>query len=330
VHADENDSILAETVALVKEVKEFGKTLGIEPSEALRRTYKKKTPHSIVWLWYQRFGTLALRTPIDIRTQMEFSASKEQAPLNLLYQLPSYSVYFRQGDQFGAPDSVITPDFMKDSRSRKVEVVLHEDLHDDKNFALVWEYEESFVNSLGILAALEFFKFKGDEESAKQIQAYIQDKREVSRQLNDLTQKAVNLFREPPLDHARRKVLCLIFPDKDCSSSDYAAYSRYYKNDLEALGDMNPRNLTDNKLDKTLVLEAKISHDFAYYRYFDRVVALYDKVGSFKKLFNEIKQVNKKVPDVKVPRGDINSEAFQKYWEVIDRYLRELDKKYKG
>lgn len=39
---------------------------------------------------------------------------------------------------------------------RRVKVILHEDLHGDKNFALSWEVEESIVTPLGSLAAVEF------------------------------------------------------------------------------------------------------------------------------------------------------------------------------
>ena len=52
---------------MIEEVKAFGKTLGIEPTDALRRTSQGGPSLSMLWLWMQREGTLALRGPVDIR-----------------------------------------------------------------------------------------------------------------------------------------------------------------------------------------------------------------------------------------------------------------------
>src|SRR5438128_2716797 len=63
----DNDRSLRQTAELIREVKAFGQTLGIEPTEALSRTTQERPTLSLLWLWLQREGTLALRTPIDIR-----------------------------------------------------------------------------------------------------------------------------------------------------------------------------------------------------------------------------------------------------------------------
>ena len=45
---------LEENARLVEEVKTFGKTLGIEPTEALSRTAEEQPALSMLWLWMQR------------------------------------------------------------------------------------------------------------------------------------------------------------------------------------------------------------------------------------------------------------------------------------
>jgi hypothetical protein len=72
VHTGSREPFFDQTVALVAEVKEFGRTISIEPSEALRKTSLAKPTNSILWLWFQKLGTLALQTPIDIRTSVTF------------------------------------------------------------------------------------------------------------------------------------------------------------------------------------------------------------------------------------------------------------------
>src|SRR5262245_66005368 len=56
---------LEQMVNLVDEVKSFGKTLGIQPTEALSRNAAPGSALSMLWLWMQRAGTLALQSPID-------------------------------------------------------------------------------------------------------------------------------------------------------------------------------------------------------------------------------------------------------------------------
>jgi hypothetical protein len=314
----ENPSLLDQTASLVAEVREFARSVGIESSEALGRTGARQPAHSVLWLWYQRFGTLALRAPIDIRTTMTFSAPKEQARLSQLYHRGGYSLYLRQGNQFGDSQAVITPDFAGDSLLRKVEVVLHEDLHDSKNFALLWEYEESLVNPLGLLAAVEFFKSKGDVDNIKRAQALLEERREVSRQMNALTERAVDLFRNPALDEARKSVFDLL--------PSYPTYYRYYKQDLRDLQEIYQSNAGDRTSYEMLPLEAKISHDFVYYRYFDRIVALAERVGNFKSLLEELKPLNR-VLDADAARVHADREIFANQGAAIDKYLSELERR---
>jgi len=69
---------LSHTATLIEEVKSFGKSLGIEPSPALSRTTQDTQPVSMLWLWMQRAGTLALDSPIDVRLAIGFSTEKER------------------------------------------------------------------------------------------------------------------------------------------------------------------------------------------------------------------------------------------------------------
>src|SRR5918996_3970523 len=55
---------LGETARLVEEVKAFETILGIEPTDALSRTVQERPAFSMLWLWLQRVGTLAVRGPI--------------------------------------------------------------------------------------------------------------------------------------------------------------------------------------------------------------------------------------------------------------------------
>src|ERR671914_2999421 len=62
-----SDIKLRETASLIEDVKSFGKTLGIEPTGALSRTSAGERSLSMLWLWLQKAGTLAVNTPMDIR-----------------------------------------------------------------------------------------------------------------------------------------------------------------------------------------------------------------------------------------------------------------------
>ena len=64
--AEDAQRRLQETVALVDEVKAFEKTLGIEPTQSLSNSSGQQSSLSMLWVWLQRVGTLALRGPIDI------------------------------------------------------------------------------------------------------------------------------------------------------------------------------------------------------------------------------------------------------------------------
>ena len=102
---------LEENARLVEEVKAFGKTLGIVPTEALSRTSQERPTLSMLWFWMQRVGTLALHVPVDIRMAIGFSTAKEDLKLEQVYRVDGYSVYYRQGNEFADSRSVATAGF---------------------------------------------------------------------------------------------------------------------------------------------------------------------------------------------------------------------------
>ena len=193
---------------LLQEVKAFGRTLGIEPTDALSHSSREKPGRSMLWLWLQRLGTIALRTPLDIQALDTFLATKEELPLEQLYLVGSYSVYRRQGNQYGDPRSVATIDFARDSMLIKVKTVLHEDLHNNKNFDLPWEDEESIITPLGALAALELFKHKADQANAWSAFEGIEMEGALSRELVGMAVMADQLFRIEALSRVEEKGVC--------------------------------------------------------------------------------------------------------------------------
>ena len=261
---------LAENARLVEEVKAFGKTLGIEPTDALSRTTQERQALSMLWLWMQRVGTLALHVPVDIRMAIGFATAKEELELEQVYKVEGYSVYYRQGNEFADSRSVATVGFAGEGIVRRVKVILHEDLHGDKNFALSWEVEESIVTPLGSLAAVEFFKRKGDRETLQRALASVEEERQFARELNALVAEAEKLFRTKPTEEAKEQILNIM-----------PSYPVYYRQFQRQIAGQHPPT----------VLEAKLSHDLAYYRYFDQIAALSEKVADLGTLIDDFKKL---------------------------------------
>ena len=247
---------LQEISQLVKDVKAFGKTVGIEPTEALTRTSSQSAPLSMLWLWMQRVGTLALRGPIDIHMAIGFATEQERLKVEQVYRVDGYSVYYRQGSEFADPRSVATVGFSDEPLVRRVKVILHEDLHGDANFALPWQIEEGLVTPLGSLAAVEYFRVKHDEKNLAGALATLREERQVSRDLNDIAAQAVKIFANEKVDAGKEKVLGLL--------ANYPTYYRQFERQVEGQH-------------KATVLEAKLSHDLIYYRFFDAVANLAEK-----------------------------------------------------
>lgn len=286
----DNAMRLEENRRLIEEAKDFGKTLGIEPTEALSRTAQEQAPLSMLWLWMQRVGTLALLGPVDIRMAIGFSAAKEDLKLEQVYRVDGYSVYYRQGNEFADSRSVATVGFAGEGIVRRVEVILHEDLHGDNNFALSWEIEESIVTPLGSLATVEFFRRRQDHQHLKQGLATLEEQRQFGRELNALVGEAKKLFETKPIEEANEEILALM-----------PSFPVYYRQFERQIAGQHPPT----------VLEAKLSHDLAYYRYFDQIVALSEKAGDLRTLIADFKRIP----------ADTSQDG-------LEAYLQQLDMKY--
>lgn len=268
--------LLRDTSDLVQEVRAFGNALGIQSAESLSRSAGDQAPLSMLWLWLQREGTLALRAPVDIRMAVGFNAGKERIPLERVYRIAGYSVYYRQGNEFADPRAVVTVGFAEEGLVRQVKVIVHEDLHDDKNFALPWEIEESVVTPLGSLIAVEFFRHRRDDQNLRQAMESLEEERRLSRELNALVAEAERLFGSKPLNQAKEKILALI--------PSYPAYHRQFQ-----------RQVADQHA--ATVLEAKLSHDLAYYRHFDTIASLAEIARDLRTLIQDLKRFPHPEPD---------------------------------
>ena len=264
------DEGLRETAGLIQQVKAFGRTLGIEPTDALSRTTEEGGTLSMLWLWLQKVATLALDRAIDIRMAVGLSSVKEQAKIEQVYRVEGYSVYYRQGNEFADSRAAVTPTFAAQGIVRRVNVILHEDLHGDANFDLPWDIEEGVVTPLGSLAAAEYFKHQGDTENLKRAQTALDEGKQISREIRKLVKEAETIFHTDPVEDAKQKILALL--------SSYPAYQSMFQRQIAG---QHPAT----------VLEAKLSHDLAYFRYFDAIAALAEKHVALKTLIEELKKL---------------------------------------
>jgi hypothetical protein len=261
---------LRATAKLVEDVKAFGKTLGIEPTAALSRTAVSGPVLSMLWLWMQRNGTLARLKSVDIRMAIGFDSEQDLLKVEQVYRVDGYSVYYRQGNEYADSRSAATPSFAAQGIVRRVNVILHEDLHGDANFNLPWDIEEAVVTPLGSLAAVEYFKYTGDSENMKRAQTAVNEGRQISRELNDLAQAAEQIFRDAPVEEAKKQILGLL--------PNYPVYQLMFQRQVR-------------RQHPATVLEAKLSHDLAYFRYFDAIVTLAEKPMALKTLIEEMRKM---------------------------------------
>lgn len=281
---------LQQTAGLIEEVKAFGKSLGIEPTAALSRTAREGPALSMLWLWMQREGTLALNAPMDIRTAIGYRADTQSVKVEQIYRVDGYSVYYRQGNEFADARSVATIGFAEEPIVRRVKVILHEDLHGDANFALPWEIEEAIVTPLGSLAAVEYLRWKADERNLQNAVTSLVEERQASKELNALVTRARIIFGQESIDAAKQKVLALV--------SEYPFYQKQFERQIR--GQHAPT-----------FLEAKLSHDLAYYRYFDNIAGLAELAPNLQTLIGDLKAIPANVTHA-----------------AIEEYLRGLRNKY--
>jgi hypothetical protein len=187
---------------------------------------------------------------------------------------------------------VATIGFADEPLVRRVKVILHEDLHGDVNFALPWEIEEAIVTPLGSLAAVEYFRQKGEDANWKNAAASVAEERRLSRELVKFVAEAEQIFATAPVDDAKEKVLERLV--------DYPIYRRQFERQTQ--GQHAPT-----------ALEAKLSHDLAYYRYFDRVAALAEIAPNLKVL----------IADLKTLPSDAGPAATEKFLQVLSARYRQ-------
>jgi hypothetical protein len=208
-----------------------------------------------------------------------------------VYRVDGYSVYYRQGSEFADPRSIATAGFAGESLARRVKVILHEDLHGDANFALPWEIEEAIVTPLGSLAAIEWFRWKRDEKNLQTALASLKDERQTARDLKQVIARARQIFAREPVELAKEQILALL--------ADYGAYQKQFARQVSGQH-------------AATALEAKLSHDLAYYRYFDAIAAL-GELTDLKTLIADLKSL---------PKNATRTE--------IDEFLRELNARYRA
>jgi len=281
---------LEQTASLIDEVKSFGKSLGIEPTQALSKTVRDGPPLAMLWIWMQREGTLALSGPLDIRMAIGYGAEKERLRIEQVYRVDGYSVYYRQGNEFSDSRSLATAGFAEEPILRRVKVILHEDLHGDINFALPWEIEEGIATPLGSLAGIEYFRWRGDEDNLRNAASSFDQERQASRELTLLAAQAKDIFAQEPVEIAKEKIVALLH--------NYPTYQRQF--DRQVRGQH-----------VSTVVEAKLSHDLAYYRYYDSIAALAERAPNLKTLIADLKQIPAN-PTV----------------AIVDEFLRNLETRY--
>jgi len=274
---NDNSENIAATVRLSREVKEFEKTLGLQPTDILSHSVADTNvkPTSLLYIWIQKYGTLATRKHIDLQIGLVFTDVKEKIPLNKLssWSDEGYSVFFRHINEFADKTSVITSDLAQQPLSRQVEVFCHEDIH--KNLPGVPEFDnEAVTSALGFLAALAYFDQKKDPENATIMSEKIIYTRKMSRELNDLVQLIESkVFSGAGTLESKRRIATRLV---------YATI---------AYGAMYGEQTTDQSGGEAL--EAKISHDFMYWKYFDDITGIYEKMRDLPKLIKELNAMPK-------------------------------------
>jgi len=282
-----DDRLLEETVALSKEVKEFGKTLGIDRSPALTKSVLNAVPLSSITIYIQSVYFISKPSVAWIYFTKPCAALGIKSMSGYTKE---YSVYFRCVDEYADSSAIITPDFAKSSLERRVEVFLHEDLHTNTEQLYGGDYSESLVTPLAMIAALEYFKNKGDETAKNKIADYIKGWRVISLELNSLVKEINELYSAEPHDDLLSQKAQNILANK--YPNFYRRLAQILKNQYFATG-----------------FNAAISGEFMYYKDFDRVISLYEKAGNAKALIEDIKNA---------PAGK----------EDLEKYLEELDQKY--
>lgn len=228
------------------------------------------------------------------RAALSFEIDSEQMPITEYYLYSQhYSIFIRQVNEFASENAVITTSFAKLDLPRKVMTILHEDLHwsvHTDGLSGLYNTVETLVTPLGFIAALKFFEHKNDPENAQNIKNFIQHYRTFSLELNLLERDIGHLSEKTPPTLLCGKLYEMGVLDK------YPTYSRSLKIALKPY-------------DQCVAEEAAITSDLMYWKYFDQVISLYEKVDDLKMLIEDMKQAPSKQDE-------------------LEKFLDELDKKY--
>ena len=282
--------LLAQTLTFSKKVKEYGQTIGIDPSGVLSKTTDEIPPKSKIIIYLQKRGTLAINKNIDESLSINISKPESEVPIGDSYLYTEYfSAFLRQVNESATEDMPITIDFARASALRQAEVVLHEDLH--MNTMHTWESDnvESIVTPLAYLATLNFFKTNNDEANEKSAAIMINYFRKISLELNDFANSAENIYKSGIHYWVAQENIIQLLDSK----TNYSIRFR------QSLGG---QNIYD-------VLEALVSMDLIYLRYFDKIVSLYEKINNIAIFITDMKKAPGKTED-------------------LDRYLEMLLQKY--
>lgn len=289
--AKTDDELLAETVELSKQVKEFGKTIGIEPSLALTKSSKEQKTFSLLWINIQKKGSVAFETLSRLALGLDMEANKIQIAK---YWLGSkhYSTYIRQTNEFAGDTASVTLDFAKADMVRKIMVILHEDLHKNihANTESSYNIIETLVNPLGFLSALKYFEQVNDQKNVAETLHQIDYYRKISLELN-LLEKDIKI------------IATKVDPQIVCAE----LWSKGFFDQYPIFRDrLSPRIKSHGGC---VAEEAFITNEMLYWKYFNKVIALYEKSGNLKTMISDMKKAPDKQND-------------------LENFLDELDQKY--
>ena len=121
---------------------------------------------------------------------------------------------------------------------------------------------------MGSLAVIEYLRHKGDEKNLQNAVVSLAEERKVSRELTAVIDEAQRIFAAEKVDDAKQQILNKL--------ANYPNYQRQFE-----------RQTRDQH--SGTVLEAKLSHDLAYYRYFDAIAALAEKAPGLRTLIEDLK-----------------------------------------
>ena len=220
-----------------------------------------------------------------------YSSEKERIKIEQVYRVDGYSRLLSPGQRvrrcaFGGDRG-----FSEEPIVRRVKVILHEDLHGDVNFAAVGDrrgdrYALRFAGGRGIFS-LE----KRGKKSAK-CRESLGEERVMSQELNALIGAGGQNFCPETMSIRRKK------KSWRCSTR-FPRYQKQFERQIRGQH-------------RATVLEAKLSHDLAYYRYFDAIVGLAEKASSLQRLIEDLK---------KMP-GDATPALTEKFLQDLSlRYL---------